>query len=282
MFYKATKAQTVSLLNRKGSICTFLLLLAMILYNFISNVNTFEGRDICEMYQPMKLLLLSYNRVSFNGDMTLLFVQLYPILVVCPAGFILSKEFQFGESVFMTARLGQKKYLLSKLLSSFLTTFIVFTVPFLIEIVLNCISFPLDAVGDLSNWHLYSEAYIKGVHSYLFYQLYLLSPYFYAVVGTVFFGVVSGILSMFTVAISSIVKAKYNVFLLLPVFLLLHISVMIAEVNQKAPITTRWYDYVLLFNDCTKSPLGFVLVIFIIILSSFVLIHISSRRDCLR
>lgn len=282
MLYKATKVQTVSSLNRKGSIFTFLFLLALVLFNFISNVNEFEGRDISRMYQPMKLLLLSYNRVNFNGDMTLLFTQLYPILVVCPAGFILSKECQYGENVFMTARLGQKRYLLSKLLSAFLTTFLVFTVPFLIEIVLNCISFPLEAVGDLSNKHLYSNTYIKGVHNYLFYPLYSLSPYLYAVVGTVFFGIVSGILSMLTVAISSIARAKYNVFLLLPVFMLLHISVMIAEVNTKAPITIRWYDYFLLFNDYTKSPLGFVIVIFTIILISLVLITVSYRKDCLR
>ena len=109
MFWRTTISQTGYLLRKKNAVIVFYILLAMVLFNYISNVVAFQGRDVLNMYQPMKLLLLSYNRTNYNADMTILLIQLYPLLVVCPAGFALAKEYQTGENVYMTARLDRKK-----------------------------------------------------------------------------------------------------------------------------------------------------------------------------
>lgn len=281
MTFKATISQTAFMLKKKESVCVFYVLFFMVIINFIGNVLYFQGKDVVEMYQPMKLLLLSYNRTNWNASNTLLLLQLYPLLVVCPAGFSLAREYQLGTRVFLVSRLGNFTYQVSKYLSAFLTTMIIFTVPFLLEIILNCLSFPLSATGDLSNLSIYDSAYRIGVNRYFMKSIYLYSPYLYAVIGTLLFGVVSGLLGVFTVAASSVIRVKYNVFLFLPVFVTLNMSTILARDFPKEAPSIRWYDYVLLFNDEVKSISFGLTGILVLVLFLIGAVCVSGRKDCL-
>lgn len=89
---KAIKHQTSFILKQNTALIVFYILLAIAFFNFSSNVLTFQGSDIIEMYHPAKLLVLSYNQTYNKADITLLVIQLYPILIVCPAGFTLLSE----------------------------------------------------------------------------------------------------------------------------------------------------------------------------------------------
>lgn len=255
-------------MKNKQAVCVFYVLFFMVIINFIDNVLTFQGRDIVQMYQPMKLLLLSYNRTDHNATNTLLLIQLYPLLVVCPAGFSLAREYQRGTRVYTVSRLGNSTYLASKYLAAFLATMIVFTVPFLLEIVLNCVSFPLSAIGDLSHRSPYEKAYVN-------------SPYLYAIIGTLFWGMISGLLGIFTVALSSLIKVKYNVFLFLPVFVALNLLTTLADRFPKEAPSIRWYDYVLLFNDEHKSTAILLAIISVLVLFPIGVVCASGRKDCL-
>lgn len=268
MICKATMTQTAYLLKKKEAVCVFYVLFSMVIMNFIGNVLDFQGRDIAEMYHPMKLLLLSYNRTNWNATNTLLLIQLYPLLVACPAGFSLAREYQRGTRVFMVSRLGNHAYLVSKYLAAFLTTMIVFTVPFLLEIVLNCVSFPLSAAGDLSNSSIYEGVSVE-------------SPYLHAVMGTLLWGIVSGLFGVFTVAASSLIRVKYNVFLLLPVFVALNLSNILAGRLPKDAPSIRWYDYVLFFHDEPQSRALLLTGVFALVLFSIGAVCVSGRKDCL-
>jgi len=282
MFIKATLTQTNFMLKQKETLVVFYVLLIQVLGNFISNVLTFQGIDIIQMYQPMKLLLLSYNRINYNADATLLFIQLYPILVVLPAGFALCKEQQSGQEVLMIARLGQLTYNFSKLIAAFCATMIVFTMPFMIELLLNCIAFPLTATGDMTNMDIYEPNYIQAVHRYLMSGLYIQSVYIYTIIGTLFMGIVSGILASFTVAFSSIVRVKYRIILFLPVFVLLYATIYLQNILPSWIPTIKWYDYLLLFNDEPKSYLFLLTGLLALVFFSFIAILLSSRKEQLR
>ena len=233
------------------------------------------------MIQPMKLLLLSFDRTNLNATNTLLLIQLYPLLVVFPAGFSLARDYQLGTRVFLVSRLGNATYQISKYLSVFLATMIIFTVPFLLEIILNCISFPMSAAGNLSNLSMYDGAYRNAVDKYLMKGIYLYSPYLYAVIGTLFFGAVSGLFGVFTAAVSSLIRVKYNVFFFLPVFILLNLTTIFAGRFPKEAPSIKWYDYILLFDDEGKKA-GFLIAgILVITLFSIIAANISGRKDCL-
>ena len=281
LVFRAVIFQTLFQLRQKGSLCVFYILSGLVLYNFVENVLDFQGRDVIEMYHPMKMLLLSYNRVSYKGDNFLLLVQLYPLLVVIPASFFLTKEHQTGQEVYIASRIGVRAYKFSKLISAFFSTFVVFTVPFLLEFLLNCLSFPCGATGDMSNWGYYDSRYIDSVHHYLFTNLYLHSPYFYAFLMIILFGAVSGCLSAFTVAFSSVVNVKYNIFLFLPVFLLLHAGIILGAFYPANKASISWYDYISLFNDKIKNPIYLLFAMFLIIICSITMVYASSRKDCL-
>ena len=278
---KLILAQTRFLLKQKAAVFTFYILLTIILVNFVSNVLAFQGSDIVYMYHPMKLLSLSYNKVYHSGDLTLLLIQLYPLLVVCPAGFSLAKERRTGQDILISSRLGNTSYHLSKLMAVILTTAIVFSAPFLIEILLNCLSFPLTAQGDLSNRDVYNSVYINSVKNYLLCELYLFSPYIYAILGTFLFGILSGLIAGFTVALSSIFKVKYLVSLFLPSFLLLNASIFIVPMFSDK-LALEWYHYLFLFDDVPKCPLFIGIVALTLLFCSLLVILWGGKRDCIK
>ena len=265
MIFKATISQTAFILRKKEAVLVFYVLFIMVILNFTGNVLYFQGKDTVEMYQPMKLLLLSYNRVYWNASNTLLLIQLYPLLVVCPAGFSLAKEYQLNMRVFLVSRVGNLKYHLSKYLAEFL----------------DWVSFPLSAAGDLSNLSVYDADYRNAVNHYLMKGVYLSSPYLYAVIGTFLFGTVSGLLGVFTAAVSSLIKVKYNIFLFLPVFAALNLSTIFADRFPKDAPSIRWFDYMLIFDDEVKNISYFVIGILALALFSAAAAYVSGRKDCL-
>lgn len=278
MFWKATLTQTKFMLKQKSAVFTFYALLLIVLLNFLENVLNFQYRDVIAMYHPMKLLTLSYNKSYYRADLLLFFVQFYSLAVVCPAGFSMAREEGTRQNVFMAARLGPSVYQWSKLAASFLATFLVFTVPFFIEILLNCISFPLQATGDMMNMGMLDPGYIDGIRRYLFSGLYRINPYFYSVVGILFFGVVSGLLGSLTVAFSALVRVRLRVFLFLPVYLLLNATVIIHSFLRGIPVSLRWYNYLMLFDDSPKSVPAFIAALFSIVLLTVIMNVLSLKR----
>jgi hypothetical protein len=269
-------------LKQWGAIAAFYILLILVLINFSGNVFSYYGQEILEMIHPMKLLSLSYNLVYQKAGALLMLIQLYPILVCIPAGLSLAREQKFGLDTLIVARIGSSRYHLYKLISTFFTTFIVFSVPFLIEILLNCLAFPLNAQGDLSNFDIYNPRYISMVKNYMFSKLYLFSPYVYAAIGTLLWGVFSGILSSLTIAISSIVKFKYRISLLLPVFLLLNASVYLSHILEAAGFEIEWYHYVLIFDDSVKNYIYWGVIMVIITILSVSGTILGGKKDCIQ
>ena len=283
MLTKAIVSQTKFMIKQKEAIIVFFVLMIMCLTNYMNNVLAFRDYDVIQMYHPMKLLLLSYNRIYYNADATLLFVQLYPLLVVCPAGFVLVKEQHSHQDILMITRLGNKIYKVSKLLAAFLTTAIVFAVPFLLEVILNCIAFPLSATGDLSNLGFYNEQYIDNVHNYFISDLFVKAPYFYSIICTLYFSLISGILGAFTVAFSSIVRIKYKILLFLPVFLLLNATLYMKKILPGMISTeVNWYNYLLIFNDEDRNIAFFVVSLLFLILFSLGATIYSGKKECLK
>lgn len=276
MYFKATRTQIKLLLFQWGALLTFVLLLALALNNFVENVLQFQGTDALLMYHPAKLLSLSYNRSYYMADTMMILVQLVPLLICIPAALSLSKEQRTGESVLIAARLGARTYLFSKITAVFVVTTLVFSAPFFIELALNCISFPLKGTGDLGNGNIYAPEYIKAAKNFLFYPIYRISPYLYTVVGILHFGMVMGLLAAATTTFSALVRVKFRVVLLLPVFLFLQLSFYLS-----AHFPVYWADYVILFHGEPRNDLVYGVVI--LALLAFVLVGTlcASRKDWL-
>lgn len=276
MLCRFIKLQTGEMLRKKTTVALYLTLLCLVLYNFLSNVFTYRGTDIVEMIQPMKLLLLSNdNRLSF------FLLMCWPLLVVLPAGFGYLSDKQAGEIPLLQARVGWKTYLTGKCIAAFIATFLVFTLPFLIEIGLNCLAFPLQAIGDIWNHSTISEYYVFMVRSYLFHQIYLLSPYLYAVLCTLLFGLMSGILAVFTVAVSTFSFMKYKILAFIPGYVLLSLVGLLRQLIPSIRVDTHYYYYLSLFSVGDKSTAGYLIVACAMLALSACIVAGKSRKDFL-
>ena len=274
MYLNATRTQIKLLLFQWGALLAFGLLLALVLNNFVENVLEFQGTDTLLMYHPAKLLSLSHNKSYYKADTIMLLVQLVPLLICIPAALSLAKEQHTGESVLMVSRLGARTYLFSKVAAVFVVTTLVCSLPFLLEIVLNCISFPLKATGDLANWSIYEEEYIETTKNFLLYPIYRVSPYLYAVVETLRFGATMGLLAAATTTLSALVRVKFRVVLLLPVFLLLQLSAYLSQ-----SFDVYWANYVTLFHGEPRNDLVFTVVILFLLVFVILGTLLATGKD---
>ena len=156
----------------------------------------------------------------------------------------------------------------------FVVTTLVFSLPFLLEIVLNCISFPLKATGDLANWSIYDEEYIETTKNFLLYPIYRVSPYLYAVVETLRFGATMGLLAAATTTLSALVRVKFRVVLLLPVFLLLQLSAYLSQFFD-----VYWANYVTLFHGEPRNDLVFTVVILFLLVFVILGTLLATGKD---
>lgn len=276
MFIRTTWTHIKFLLSRKSARITFLVFFLVMLQNFVFNVLEFRGADTISMYHPMKFLSLSYNYTNYKADTALLMLQLMPLLVAFPAGLAMAADHSTGAETMLVARLGKKRYVTSRLLAIVIATAIVFAAPFLLEIVLNCVSFPLGATGDFINADAFSQEYIDATANYVFPALYHVSPYLYAILGTIRFGLFAGLLAGFATSVSLLFPVKFKVFLLLPPFLLLYISssCKVAEL--------KWFNYIQLFSDAPKNYAFWLTACLLLVAFCVCSVLYSGRKDCLR
>lgn len=278
LLFRSALAQTRGLLRRKSFLIVFYLLLGAVLANFIRNVWTYRGSDVVQMYHPMKLLLLSVN----GGYLGFYFMQLFPILVVLPGGFSFAWDKESNEAVFLSARVGRKAYMAGKFLAVFSATFLAFSVPLLLELGLNCLAFPLGATGD-PFYELYSPGYQEAVRHYLGTGLYVASPYGYAVVFTLLFGVAAGVLGAFVAAVSTF-PIKYKVLLFLPAYVVLDGVLWLEKIlpGAGASVSTSYFAYFQLFDEAPKSGLGYGLLLGGLFALSVLIFLWRGRKDWLR
>ncbi len=279
MLLRTTRSQIAFLLRQKEAVLTFCVLLLLVLANFVDNCQEYRGFDVMALAHTTKMGLLSWNRMTYKADLTMIFIQLYPLLVVCPAGFILAKERATQEHMLMITRMGSGVYYFSKLLSAFVVTAVVFTLPFLVEIVLHVIAFSTKPMGDLTNWDYYSEEYIELVRGYMFSDLFLHTPYGYAVVKVLLFGLFSGLMGVFSVAVSALYRVKFRITVFLPTFLLLNLSVYAKVIFGEMEKSIAWYNFVMLHEEAVKNMTVFLVTLALVIIVSVSGTFWAARRD---
>lgn len=276
MLLKSTRMQIKSALCHKEAFITICILTLFIFLNFFTNVVTYTGKDVIDMYFPMKLLLLS----SSSGAFGFYFMQYYPLLVILPAGFSYISDRDSREDIYIQSKVGIRQYYIGKIFAVFFVTFFVFTLPFLIEMLLSCIAFPIQATGDLSNVNIYEKVYINAVKKYYAYKLYAYNPYLYTMLFTLLFGLISGVLSVF-INVISMCNIKFKILLFLPTYILLYGIGIIGQINSSLKISTSYFDYLRIFNNAEKSGTGYFIIIIVILMVSIILTLIKSRKDSL-
>jgi len=254
------------------AILVFGIMFGMVLCNFYYNVNQYQGFDVIMMYHPMRLLAMTTE--SLTG---IILVQMLPLLAVFACGFTYIKDRNAGIEIFEISRSGAPVYFFSKIIAVFIVTMCVFTIPLLAEMLLNCVSFPLDATGDLSNMTIYSPSLVAQIKDYMFFDIYKISPYLYAIISIMAFGVWMGILAAFVVAISFLPFVKTRLLLFLPLYFIVS-GIQLLGNSGLTQKSTYYGLYLFMYASGELSKMGYVIVLLLIyiILVLLGLRHVGS------
>ena len=269
---KSIRMQMHEMLRKKTVVCTFFILLAFVMVNYDSNLNRYaEIQYVTQMQDPIKLLTLS----TWSPRGYFLMVYL-PILIVFPTACSYLTDRDTRVKIYIESRVGGRNYWYGKLISVFLTTFLVFVIPFLIEIVLSCVCFDISAVGDPSNF-----SYIQTVETenqYMFSALWLNNRVLYAIVMTFIWGIVTGILAVFNFSLTTLPFFKYKILTFFPIYILFYVISGIS-LFLKLNYTTNYFFILRLFDIKEKNYAVYSKFLMILVLFSVGMIHIKTKKD---
>lgn len=276
MLIKSIQMQYKIITEKKNYYFMMLAVFCFVLLNYFSNVFKYAGMDILDMYQPMRLLLLSNSGIYYR-----FFALLYPIIVLVPAAFSFMFDQDVNEQVFIQTRTDVRNYYLGKTVATFIVTFNVFTIPLLVEIFLNSIAFPFNATGLLSNQSIYDEVSLHLLQKLLLPSIYAYSPIVYSIIFIVIFGIFSGIIACFALSLSMLFNFKFKAFLFLPTYAFSYILNAIQYVIPNFEFTTNYYNYFDMFDGLKKSLLGYIALALCIAIITLILVVHKSRKDSL-
>ena len=106
-----------------------------------------------------------------------------------------------------------------------IVTFFLFTVPFLLELLLSVICFSSRSVADPSGVQLFLS--LPEEKENLLYQLYVASPILYGFLMTIRFGLISCVFAFFNYAFSTSPKIKYKMITMIPLLGILYFLMII-------------------------------------------------------
>ena len=276
MLIKSIRMQYRIITEKKNYYFLMLVVFGFTFFNYLTNVFKYTGRDVLDMYQPMRLILLANSGVYYR-----FFILAYPIIVHVPAAFSYMFDQDVKEQVFIQSRVGVRSYYLGKLVATFITTFQVFTIPLLTEIFLNCIAFPINSSGLLSHQSIYDEVSLHLIQKLLLPSIYTYSPILYSIILTIIFGIFSGLIACFSLSLSMVLNFKFKAFLFLPTYVFFYILNTIQYVIPKFEYTTNYYNYFDMFDGLNKSFLGYIVAALCIAIISLFLVMYKSRKDAL-
>lgn len=244
-------------IHKKGFQAIFILMLLYALFVSLSYGYSQMGKDVSQLYHPAML-----SALNADSEYIWFFIKLYPFLAVVPGGFLLFSDRSVGMSELFLARCSRLKYYGAKLCAAFLAAFFVFTVPFLLELLVNLVMLPQGAVGAMTNWETYSETYFIYADDFLLRGLFYQNIYIYHIVCVFLTGIFSGCVSVFLVGISTL-SFKYRAFLLLPFYVVVYLTEMWMDKFQ-FPLSLG--VYLTLFDATPQKSIGYYLGFMLLLL----------------
>lgn len=278
MLKKSIRSQIVFLLRQWTVQLVFFVLLGLSLINFTENLNIFKGCDAYNILHPTKMLLISVNKCNGYACNSIFFVQIYPLLVALPAALNYVTEDKQRINVYIVSRMDPFCYKIGKWVAVFVVTALVFSVPSLLELLLNVIVFPSHANFDLLTNSAFNQSFYDTMHNYLFADLYFINPYLHAVVCILFFGCCSGVLAVFSMSLTTVFPLKFRILYLLPPYILLMVYNALIQKLISYPERQYWYQYFLLHTEYTKYTLWFFIALGALTVLSLIWTLLHRRR----
>ena len=241
MLFRSFYMQFCQLLRKKLVVLTFLFLFVLTLMNFFQNMErNVETVYISQMYDIVRMLTLSYD-----SETGLFLMQFYPILVVAMTATACLTDRNTRVRLSIQSRMGSRNYWYGKLLAVFAVTFLVFTLPFFLEMLLSAICFPVSALGtEVSGTMLETDM------GFMWGELYQDHRFLTGILWIVFFGGISAVFAVFNFSVTTLPLFRIRILTFFPVYLLIY-ALGVLESYLKLDYTINYY-YILRMCESTK------------------------------
>ncbi|MBQ3782492.1 MAG: hypothetical protein II838_03475 [Lachnospiraceae bacterium] len=207
------KAQVQILLRQKGANVCFLLLMLCVILNYYKNLKIYSGFEkIC--FPSIATLFTMSDWLDGIGYYIIIFL---PFLIALPAGLSLAKETKTNVHIYLVTRCGGKfSYYFSKICAVFIVTFLVFFIPFMVELLLNWYTFSnglsKDALDVLWSYDTHQEGMGTLINTMAFHY-----PVRYIFIHILYVCFFAGGLAMIPLACSFFYD-KYQAYLMMPLY----------------------------------------------------------------
>lgn len=269
------KMQFREIAVKKTTVVTYLAVLLFVAVNF--SVNLLENREIqyvSQMYDPIKKL--TWSSWSVSGYYLM---QLFPLLAVFPTATSWISEKNSGIHAYIRSRSGEREYWYGKMGAAFVISFLIFTVPFLLELLLSIICFPMQSAGDPSGFS-YLITVEEGT-GYILPQLFYSNKVLYAAVFVLIIGCVAGGFAVFNLFVTTLPGFRYKIFTFFPIYIFLFL-LTVGE-SWISPNESLYYGLLLtMFESGNANYLLFAAVIVGMLAISFLLAERKIREGGVR
>lgn len=268
-------AHCKALMRQQGALLCFMILFLSITANFIINVMKYWQKELA-----IRPSFLEISVLSESNNIGWYLVSFFAFLVVLPGGLSLAIDRKTKEDILWCTRCGgRRNYMVSRMLSVFLVTFLCFAIPLLMELLLNLLAFPMEARGNFNGGELYRESYDTMVKPYFMFHSYYFYPVLYALVRIGITGLMAGMLSLVPLACSC-VFSKYYAYLLVPVYLLLSLLEKTTFRFFGIKFCHNYYEYLFWCDSgmTWKSMCVFGIMLGILSIVSVIFILFSAKR----
>lgn len=218
----------------------FGIMLAICLASFAVTCAEFHGEYASNLIASYQLTVIGeFGALSFILRIAI------PLIAALPSAGIYYYEKKNNVLPVSFARSGShKRYYFSALPAVFLASFIVVFLPLIINILLNEVTFPSEAVRNVGNHPTSDDLYyIKGHSKYiLFSGIYINHPHIYNFIFTFLISAFSGLIGLFTYNMSHLFK-KNNYLSFALFFIFSNIVEIISSKTTEHGVDISYFDY---------------------------------------
>ncbi len=229
LLFRSVKTQFALMVNKRNFWFGMFLFLSYCIISYLYSLYIYSGYDVASIRNAASLFIGNENTPFYSY-----FKSLYPFAIILPFSFSHFDDTSLEVNLYYYSRIGKKNFVLSKAIVSFLGSFLIVFIPFIINILLN--SFTYVENGNTFNGVLFSrefcgtmvnDAEINASTMFLF-PLYIKNQTLYNLLYSFLMSLFSGVLGFFAFACSLKIK-KLKVLVFVPVYALFLITRLTGE-----------------------------------------------------
>ncbi len=278
------KVQLYIMIRKKSFRISFTIMMLYALTVYLLNIYSNMNMDISAILSASSLFIL-----NDRGNYFWYFDSLFPFLVLFPFSFSYLNDKKTKMGMLLQVKMGAKDYYRSQMIACFLGGFLILFVPLMMNLILTNTTF---IENGYTNFGYYNDiGYCQQLIGSMitiptantgmsFLEVYIFSPFLYNVLYTFFISIFAGLLGIFGLACSYLVKYNKVTLFIITYLLFLGTTKLNTQLsNSNQYVNTRLLNYVSVNISFGRSAWFFLGVCLILFLFSMIGVWRMSRLD---